>query len=236
MEPMLATDAATLVSPATTEQAVARERLYALPEDAIVELRAMPSLRRFAWLFANTDIEDRPFHDRFVTDVVEGGQDLQAWGRLWVLFPQGAIAELLSRDATTALAAVSADVQPNWIALKADERLWASGIEQCGAPGVLRSDLTYFWRSPPGVGRQWPYGVMIEPCPDPVVRYRRWIASRIAYLARHYKIKINDVPEKLGLSAADLAVDTRLALQGLASEPPLDDGVPGFRGSDAAYR
>ena len=234
---LLATEAASLISSPITTLERTPERLYALTDEAIGELRAMPAFRRFAWLFANTDIEDHPFHDRFVNDVVEGGQDLASWGRLWVLFPQGPMPELLRRDAATALAAVSADVQPHWVALVADERLWTSGNEQCGAPAILRNDLTYFWRSPAGVARQWPYGVMIESCPDPVLRYRRWIASRIGYLARHHKIKVDEVPRNFGLTQTDLSLDSRLAIQGLATEPPLDaGGVPGFRATDAAYR
>jgi hypothetical protein len=79
---------------------------------------------------------------------------------------------------------------------------------------------------------------VIETPAEPVIAWRRWVASRIGWMCRTPGSGQVDAARVRALPTESMSMDGRAAQRGLlleASLPP-DSGVPGFRGPDSWYR
>jgi hypothetical protein len=217
-----------------------------LPTPAIEELRLIvPESRILACQYLRFLVPASTLHEAtaFLEEVVDSGKDPRVWRVGDAFFhAEPPRRELLSRSSPEAEATLAPIPGARWHRISPVAAPWTLPPVQ-GAPGVLLPNANHTSRPPRDVVRVFlPDKTLAEPVGDFALAYRRWLASRIAWLASERGLpRIDGISHAIALVGATgdrISVDATAALRGLLREYDAAvrvDMPPGFRGPDEWY-
>ncbi|MCA2216554.1 hypothetical protein [Jidongwangia harbinensis] len=203
--------------------------LGAVPDRVVAAARSLPEHLRLPFLRLVVAAAEHRWLPWFAAEVVDGGADPRRFGRSGVLVVAAPLNELLRTPLTVLLGRL--DAGAGWVAVPADRLQWERGNEFTGAAARPCPALNHRWPAPAGVSRIH----LRRTAPaeaDPVLRARRWLASRIAAATA--------APTGLmTVDRASLSADARIAHAALIREQrmagPAAATVPGFAGPAQWY-
>jgi hypothetical protein len=192
-----------------------------LAPDTVDSLRQLQRIDRELAVRHLVEAESHSWISSFL-DAVDRGEEPQEWSTGGVLLPAPSFRELLETPVEDLVARIGLDDDPGRCVV-VDREGWGRGSEFAGAPGrELSPRVDYRWQAPEGTIRMIAPHPALEPCGDPALAMRRWLAARIAYVGPRAPDALRD---------AALSDDARLAQRVLEKEADeFGEGVdvPGF--------
>lgn len=214
--------------------------LSEIDSNTVAQLRTLQGYQRYAYLFELTDVMLHPHLDAFLRDKIEAPDESPASPQGLLLVPELPLAVLLRQPMGTILASLGPP-ESRLLQIEVNPARWRSGFEYGGSPAVLREDLGYDWQPPEEITAIRAGAVATWKVEDVRVAVRRWLASRIAFVAVEQDVELSGgAPALLAaarVSVAEASPDALRAVAALAVEGRLgaDDRVPGFRAHDTVY-
>jgi len=217
------------------------EDLNSIPEETIEQARRLPAGDRHGFLWRLVKPRGRVFLERFIQDVVDGGEEAQTWGQGKILVANWSLSELLERTVSEVVEGLGEPAEGGWFSV--DLELFQSSFEpSTGAPAVLRRGMKYSCSPPEGATAMSLDAVPVRAVRSIDIAVRRWMAYRVSAivgLRLEGLVEVSDVVHALGLSDDAISPDAEHAIRALLAEAALETapGRPaGFRGPDRLYR